>query len=283
MVKYIVFILALLTFALTAMAQNEQIVWENDFKKAQQAARENGKPLMLDFTASWCKPCKAMDEQFWIRADVIEAVKPFIAVKIDYDNEKSLVGKYNVQAIPFVAFADPLGNMITFRRGFSSKNVNELHQIFDEMPKDFSALKKYYDAIELKKDDGPALLQIADSYRAAKMLYLSNNFYKKALKTDEIKNDSEKKERIGATLGLNSYAIRDFEQAIEFLEDYLKDFPAGKYSEIALAQLAISNAHLGKMKNANKYLEMLKTGFPESKNIPAVIKAMDDAKNKRDK
>lgn len=280
MKKLFVLIFAVLMFGSTASAQEEQIVWEKDFKKAQALARETGRPLLLDFTAPWCKPCKAMDAQFWVLPDVVKASKPFIAVKIDYDNEKSLVGKYNVSAIPFVAFTDPLGNLITFRRGFSTKNANELNLIFNDMPKDFSALKKFYEAIELKKDDGAALLQIADSYRQSKMLALSNDFYKKASKTSEIQADPEKKERIAATLGINSYSFQDYRQANNYLEDYLKDYPAGKYKEIAQAMLSIGNANLAKLKEADKYFELLKKDFPASKNIPAVAKAIEDARNK---
>lgn len=276
-------ILTILLLTVTIFAQEEQIAWEKDFKKAQARARETGKPLMLDFTAVWCKPCKVMDEQFWVRADVVEATKPFIAVKIDYDSQKGLVGKYNVSAIPFVVFTDPLGNMVTFRRGFGSKSVRELNQIFNEMPKNFSALIKYYDAIEQKKDDGMALLQIADSYRHSKLLFLSNEFYKRALKTKEIQNDAEKKERVTAIVGVNYYTIRDYAQAIDYLEDHLKDFPASKDKEIAVSILAASHANRGEMKEAIKYLEMLKTEFPASKNIASVAKAVEDAKNKPDK
>ena len=280
MLKIAPIIFTVLFLAAACAAQNEQIVWEKDYKKALVMARESNKALILDFTADWCKPCKLMDAEFWVLPEVVEAVKPFITVKIDYDNEKSLVGKYGVSAIPFVVFTDPLGNMITARRGFSSKRVDELNQIFREMPKDFSALKKYYDALELKKDDGLALMQIADSYRGAKMLSLSNEFYKKALKTDEIKGDAEKKDRILAALGVNAYNFRDYEQANDFMEDYLKEFPAGKSRETAIFVLVLSNANRGKLKNASKYLEMLKSDFPSSTNIAAAVKAVEGAKNK---
>lgn len=304
MTKLFALIFAVLTFGAAASAQQspaqqeqlpeqqkqqlqqqpgEQIVWEKDFKRAQALARETGRPLLLDFTASWCKPCKAMDAQFWVLPDVVKAAKTFVAVKIDFDSEKSLVGKYNVSAIPYVAFADPLGNLITFRRGFGSKNASELNQIFNEMPKDFSALKKSYEALELKKDDGAALLRIADAYRAAKMLQLSNDFYKRALKTAEIQADAEKKERVAATLGTNAYSFGDYKQANNYLEDYLKDYPTGKYRELAVAILSIGSAHLGKIKEADKYLELLKKDFPASKNIPAAAKAVEEARGKKDK
>ena len=113
------------------------------------------------------------------------------------------------------------------------------------------------------------------------MLTLSNTFYKRALKTSEIQSDAEKKERVAITLGLNSYLVKDFAQTIDFLEDYLKEFPSGKYKEIAISELAVSNANLDKIKNAIKYLQLLKTEFPESKNISFINKVIEEAKNKK--
>jgi hypothetical protein len=70
---------------------------------------------------------------------------------------------------------------------------------------------------------------------------------------------------------------------IEFMADYLKNFPAGKRRETAIAALAIGNANLVKTKEAEKHLELLKTEFPASKNLAAAIKAVEDAKSKRAK
>jgi thioredoxin-like negative regulator of GroEL len=193
MTKIYAVVVAVFLLTFNHAAQTEQIVWEKDFKKAQQSARESGRPLLLDFTAAWCKPCKAMDAEFWVLEDVVKAVKPFIAVKVDFDKEKSLVGRYNVSAIPFVVFADPLGNTVTFRRGFGTKSVSEINQIFDEMPKDFSTLKKAYDAIELKKSDGLALLEIADFYRASKCFRSATNFIDGRRKPKRFKTTPKKK------------------------------------------------------------------------------------------
>lgn len=270
----------LITASLPIPAQTAQIEWQKDFNKAQTQAREMSRPLLLDFTADWCKPCKMMDAQFWVLPEVVEATRNFIAVKIDYDREKSLVSRYGVSAIPFVVFADPLGNTVTFRRGFGSKSVREINQIFEEMPKDFSSLKKYYDALDEKKDDGASLLQIADAYRNAKMIYLSNSFYKKALKTEEIKADAEKKEQIMFILGANTFAVRVDKETTDYLGDFLKEFPGSKNREISLAMIAVSYARMKKSKEAAKYLEQLKTEFPQSKNIESVSRSVEESKNK---
>jgi thiol-disulfide isomerase/thioredoxin len=283
--KTIVILFLLLLTASGATAQTEGIVWENDFKKAQQTARETGRPLLLDFTADWCKPCKMMDKEFWVRGDVIQAAKPFIAVKIDFDTKKNMVAKYNVGAIPFVVFTDPLGNLVTFRRGFSKKNAAELSAIFEEMPKDFSPMLKFYDALDLKKDDGLALFQIANAYRGAKMLRLSNEFYKKALKTPEIQADSEKKINSFLSLGVNYLNLGDYDQTVEIMEDFLKTGPAGETREAALYFVTLGSAYKNKLKDADKYLQMLKTEFPASKNIEkaeAVIEKVKNTPKKKD-
>ncbi len=278
MKKITLFVFSFILLTLNLNAQEAGIKWEKNFEKAQKAARESGRPLLLDFTAEWCKPCKMMDQEFWVRDDVIQAAKPFIAVKLNYDNERDLAFKYGASAIPFVVFADPLGNMVTFRRGFGSKNAREISQIFDEMPKDFSVLIPFYTAIEKKKNDGLALLQIADSYRAAKMTKLSCDFYKRALKTSEIQNDAEKKERVMAIIGVNYYSIRDYVNAENPLEDYVKAFPQGKNRETILFALVMTNIKQEKLKDANNYLEVLKKDFPASDKITTLSREIENAK-----
>lgn len=271
--------IALLAFVSLSYSQSEGIVWEKDFKKAQQLARQTGRPLLLDFTADWCKPCEVMDKEFWVLAEVVAATKPFVAVKVDYDNSKGLNRKYGVQAIPFVVFADPLGNMVTFRRGFSRKSVGDLNRIFDEMPKDFSPLTKYYDRLDLNKDDGLALYEIAGAYRGAKMYYLSAQFYKDALKTPEIQGDAERRTNCYLSAGANYLNSNSYKEAIEILEDFLKTQPPPESRETALYFLTVGNAWADKMKNAEKYLTVLKTEFPGSATLEKAEAVIRNVKN----
>lgn len=263
-------------------AQTEtRIDWEKDFKKALVSARQSGKPVLIFFTVRGCEKCREMEEKFWSDEQIASAMRQFVAVKINPENEKPLAQKFNATEPPFVATTDPLGNIISFQRGFDEKSVRRLNLMIKEVVKDFSSMEKFYQAVEADKEDGTALLEIADFYRNSGIIYLSSEFYKKAAKTSEVNKDAAKKERVEFALGINAVGYRDYKEAVGYLEDYLKNYPKGTFRETALTLLVVGNANLDEAKETEKYLTRLKTEFPGSKNIAVADKAIETVKNRR--
>lgn len=90
----------------------EQIAWEHDFDEGMAKAVQEGKPLMVDVFATWCPPCKLLDEQVFSRADVGEASESFVTVRVDGDKHPDLREKLNVGSYPTVLFLMPDGTEI---------------------------------------------------------------------------------------------------------------------------------------------------------------------------
>jgi thiol:disulfide interchange protein len=83
------------------------ITWSHDYEAALAQAKDESKLLMVDVFATWCTPCQQMDEDVFSRAEVGEASRDFVCVKVDGDKDPDLKDKLEVTSYPTVLFLDP--------------------------------------------------------------------------------------------------------------------------------------------------------------------------------
>ena len=107
-------------------APSDNIPWRRSVEKGLAEAKQSGKPVFLDFSASWCPPCQEMKRISWPDPRVEQVItRNFIPVQIDGDQPDAQAAseKYDVIYIPALFILDPDGKVI--RRG-SFMSTDEL-------------------------------------------------------------------------------------------------------------------------------------------------------------
>ena len=77
-------------------------VW--DYTKNKEFKRVGDLPIILDFHATWCRPCKMLAPH--LQAIQNKYNKKLIVYKIDVDEEPELARLFNIKAMPTIVFVD---------------------------------------------------------------------------------------------------------------------------------------------------------------------------------
>ena len=96
----------------------QEIQWHS-YDSGMARGKFEKKRVFLHFTAAWCYYCGVMDKETFKDPDVISALNEnFIAVKVDYDNERNTSSFYRVQGLPDTIFIAEDGEIIGRRPGY---------------------------------------------------------------------------------------------------------------------------------------------------------------------
>ncbi|MFQ5669551.1 MAG: cytochrome c biogenesis protein CcdA [Acidobacteriota bacterium] len=94
--------------------QSEHMVFKPYSASAVRAAREAGRPVLIDFTADWCVPCKEYEQKVFNDPRVIAASAGFVKLQADLTRSvspelKTLIKTFGVFGPPTILFIDAEG------------------------------------------------------------------------------------------------------------------------------------------------------------------------------
>ena len=100
-------------------AQAVELTWQY-YTNGMKLAKEQNKPLMINFYADWCGYCRKMDNETFTDATVSRYLfEKFVLVKVNADVSKELSAAYFVRGLPNLWFVDSEGEKIAPLPGFA--------------------------------------------------------------------------------------------------------------------------------------------------------------------
>ena len=124
-------LLALIFCTSSGLAASPEIKWYS-YEEGMALGKRLGKKVVIDFYADWCGFCRMMEGSTFKDPTVIAILnRDFIPVKVHSDREQEIALKYNVHALPNMAFIAQDGRSIGSVPGYIPSN--RLVEILEEV------------------------------------------------------------------------------------------------------------------------------------------------------
>jgi thioredoxin:protein disulfide reductase len=92
--------------------QGPGVTWKTYSEDVLKEARKLNKPVIIDFYATWCTPCRDLEEVTFHDASVVnQAESGFVMVKVDVSKggnpmHDQLLQQYEIKGVPTIVFVD---------------------------------------------------------------------------------------------------------------------------------------------------------------------------------
>ncbi len=86
-----------------------ELLFYTDYRQGCEVARQQNKPILLFFTATWCHYCHEMARESFTNNQVINLSDRFVCILVDADASPMLCRTYGVRGFPTIQFLSSYG------------------------------------------------------------------------------------------------------------------------------------------------------------------------------
>ena len=109
----LIFLAGMVYVSVEQISKRPEVAWIVYSEQAITRASQEQKPVILDFSAKWCIPCRVMDKRIFQNPEILRLSQTIAFLRMDltfqHPQQKQIMDQYGIRGVPSILFFNRQG------------------------------------------------------------------------------------------------------------------------------------------------------------------------------